>query len=497
MAGRQDEQSDVVVALDIFECDACGSAPGYPSYRHPGDSLEGRVVISTKSTLQFSLIEVLFQGLQSTNVFVYGWEHHKLESSAVQPFTGSRTTVRARNLFMSIKYGAALDSIQQHDDEDGWKRYSCSFSFVIPSVFWCPHDNTPSLCCSLPPSFGTARSAPVALSPAPALSITYAVGARIRYREKDDSTVRHAEAREPVNILPYLAAEPPTDIQDFPGEFVLSGTTPLWKHALLGGRLGSVVFNASEPLPLVYSASTPLATTECTLSITVHPVSMSLARVRNLSFTVRPATRAKTFYSVAPMPCVPRQTDLTGKAIIRLHDDVVKLAEQRFSDIEWEYRPAGAVTGTPPPYERQPSEPGGTRAPSSTSRSSWSSGRLSSGGGSACGSDHSHEGVWRASLKLAISPPERLVPAFCTSLIARSYSLLLRIRAGGVYGRSCDLELPLQVLYAPPPHPNPRSAMDDRVSSPCEGPDALLAQEDTLPAYDDASTTSRYLGQGP
>lgn len=49
-------------SIDIFECGACGSEPGRPSYRHPGDSLEGRVVISSKTILQVEMIEVRLQG---------------------------------------------------------------------------------------------------------------------------------------------------------------------------------------------------------------------------------------------------------------------------------------------------------------------------------------------------------------------------------------------------------------------------------------------------
>lgn len=57
-------RNSVDCSIEIFECNACGSDPGQlePSGRRPGDSLEGQVVISAPTELQFDTMEVLFQG---------------------------------------------------------------------------------------------------------------------------------------------------------------------------------------------------------------------------------------------------------------------------------------------------------------------------------------------------------------------------------------------------------------------------------------------------
>lgn len=334
----------------------------------------------------------------------------------------------------------------------------------------------------LPPSFSTARTGPNRWNdcPRPAISIEYNLHALVRYHESYDTALRRVEVTKPIKFLPYTEVEPPTYTEHFPQEFVLNETIALRKHAL-GGGLGHMVVSAGEPPPLIYPSSASSASTECTVSVTVRPSSLPPARLRNLSFHVKPAIRAKTFYSTNILPCMPRQTDLAGKALIRLHDEVAKLAEQRFSSLKWDYMPPSSdVRGTPPAYEASAMEDSRSSF-SGTSTDSSAGPTLSLGRSGSCGphnfSPDGHRGTWRASFKLAIDPSEVLVPAFCGSLISRSYSLLFRMRVSGAHGKNCDLELPLQVVYLPPQHSVP-GVVPEQPTGPCKGPAALLAQQD-------------------
>jgi hypothetical protein len=66
----------------------------------------------------------------------------------------------------------------------------------------------------------------------------------------------------------------------------------------------------------------------------------------------------KTFYSTVPMSCIPKQADVTRDSPIRLHNDTIKLEEQRVSDIEWEYTPKGVTEDRPPAYQKVTAEDG-------------------------------------------------------------------------------------------------------------------------------------------
>lgn len=317
----------------------------------------------------------------------------------------------------------------------------------------------------LPPSFDTARQRPSRWNETnrPLLSITYSLVACIHYHENGHSALHHVEVQEPVNYLPYAEVQPPTPIEDFPGEFVFSELIKLRKHAL-GGHLGAARLSASEPPPLIYSSPISAPSTEFEVFIIIHPISLPLCVLQNLSFDVKPAIRAKTVYSTTPMTCMTKQSDLAEDTLNHVHDDVTKLEERRFSDLEW----------------RQILESGLDDMPTTDEALASSGPQILSGQNGLRGKPNerhgAYDGVWKASITVVIKPPELLVPAFCGSLIARSYSLLLRIRVRGAYGRKCGLELPLRVAHIP--HQSMPRCLPEQTSGSCKGPVALLAQED-------------------
>lgn len=57
-------------------------------------------------------------------------------------------------------------------------------------------------------------------------------------------------------------------------------------------------------------------------------------------------------------------------------------------------------------------------------------------------------GRWTSNWTIPIEIDLRLLPTFCSSLVARLYSLMVRVRVTGVRQESFDLEVPLQVIHS-------------------------------------------------
>lgn len=338
----------------------------------------------------------------------------------------------------------------------------------MPSFFEYLSGTKPLLCSALPPSFDTSTPGltPWHQVPPPRLAIAYQLNARVQYREGGTTEPCRIEATRPIHII----ANPPAHAERFPGDFAAARRATLSKHAL-GGRLGAIDVCASEPPPLIQLSSTLLASTQSTLSVTVDAASMSQARLQRISLHVRPAIRQKTFHSANAMKCLPNEADRAANNLLRLHEHAIPLSDQRFSNLDWKFQSQGMAMHPPPTYDDSESvmQDLGTIA-------SRSSGVLSPSEQQSDTSKVSLHGTWTAFLELPIKPPETLVPAFCGRHMARSYSLVLRVRVNGAHGKIPDLELPLQVVHPPPP-PTGQAPTHEQVSGLCKGPDGLLALE--------------------
>ena len=66
-------------------------------------------------------------------------------------------------------------------------------------------------------------------------------------------------------------------------------------------------------------------------------------------------------------------------------------------------------------------------------------------------------GKWITVLDIPIEVHARLLPTFCSSIVARQYSIILRVKVGGVRQVSFDLEVPLQVIHSSPDTPQSAS----------------------------------------
>lgn len=57
---------------------------------------------------------------------------------------------------------------------------------------------------------------------------------------------------------------------------------------------------------------------------------------------------------------------------------------------------------------------------------------------------------WSATIRLPITFPSIILPTFCSAIVARQYSLVMRARANGIHIKPFSLEIPMQVIYPPP-----------------------------------------------
>lgn len=346
-----------------------------------------------------------------------------------------------------------LNSIEIQEKKDGPSNYSFPFFFVIPLGTELVDRENPILCRMLPPSLKISHSQP------DSQTITYQIHAVVGYRAKHSAVVSETDERldttRTIDFLPYSEAQPPTHVSDFPDEFTLKASSPIWRH-VLGGRLGSLNVIASEPLPLAYSPYHDQPTTECALSIVVH-APLAIQRLRTVSLDMSLAIRIKTFYSTEPLPCLPSQALLAQNALVRLHDQTVKLRRKEYTQLDWIYCPRLEST-EPPSYER-------------SERDDALGGDFASLGDVAHG-DH----TWKTLVKVPIEPSVALLPSFCSSFIARSYSLLLHLRVTGIRTQVIDLEVPLQVVHKRPAQVRMDSVHEEGSGS-CIGPAGLLAQE--------------------
>ena len=234
--------------------------------------------------------------------------------------------------------------------------------------------------------------------------------------------LRRVEASKDINILPYSEPPPPTNTSDYPDEFIASVTSSLRLYRFRP-CVGTLSASIEEPKPLVYSNSISTSATETTLRISLEGFTLNLERLQRLSIRIKSGIRAKTFYSAIPITCMPNQSDLALKSLLRLHDDVMELEEQRYGKLEWE--------------------------PS-----------------------------WSTSLRIRIAPAQALPPSFCSVLVARSYSLITRVSFDGMYMKDVDFEMPLQVIYPFERRFEEDTSIQSLRSNPCQGVLAILSREE-------------------
>jgi hypothetical protein len=145
--------------------------------------------------------------------------------------------------------------------------------------------------------------------------------------------------------------------------------------------------------------------------------------------------RVKTFFSVKSFPRLPSQTLLGSFSEMRLRDGSIKLETQYVRDVSWGYRfSLGSQTDA---------------TPASQLGLSISNKVASENGNGQVSMTSEPNGKWISNWTVPIEVDGRLLPTFCSSLVARFYTLIVRVKVAGARPETFDLEVPLQVIHTP------------------------------------------------
>ena len=364
-------------------------------------------------------------------------------------------------------YHPALASAVQTKSPSGSHQWSSDFAFLIPEITDRLTAGSPEICELLPPSFISGPLFPrLSGRPNPRSDVIYSLHVTVEYMHRIGTeglsgSWKRLEHEQQFDFLPYIEVQSPTNIGSFPLEFITHINIPVWR-SFLGGYLGSIELATSEPEPLKYASVSSPASTYCVLTFSIGASPRIYRRLRKLEIKIQPLVRAKTYYTTEEIHCPPRQTSLTHQGLLRLQDSVMRLPPESFSAITWRYLPVGQseTAGELPPLYSESAMPLPLPPPSMT------------GSGEA--------GIFRASIILAVQPVEALLPTFCSHLMARSYTLLMKLLMNGLYCKAVDLEVPLQVAYPRPTaqadDPSPNSSLERR-DSRCRGVKRLLGED--------------------
>lgn len=237
------------------------------------------------------------------------------------------------------------------------------------------------------------------------IRISYHLHMMAKYQISACTEPNIISALERVTVLPFTEAQPPMYTQDFSTEFVESLSRVI-RTSLFGSTLGTLTVSTQEPPALVYNdfpfsgSSTAL---DFQIELDAAENGETYQRLRRLTFNIDGVIRIKTFFSATTFPCLPSQTLLTSQGKIRLLDEVVKLEPQSTSGFHWQYLQ---------------------------------------------GAEQSR---WRTIISIPIHIRPRLSPTFYSSLVARLYTLIIRLKVLNAYNRKpFELEVPVQVVYRPP-----------------------------------------------
>jgi hypothetical protein len=344
--------------------------------------------------------------------------------------------------FLSQTLDIQSSQINQPDMSPNGFSTSILFHFMISTRLPAPDYRSPEHCLQLPPSIelGSVMVDNETRNRFAQPSISYAVRALITFVGRDDDATIPVEASVPIILMSHTKEFPPTDTVDFPAEFKLQESKSI-KWSLFGRSLGNLVISMQEPRPVTYDATALAGFTECRLALELLPSGYEdvVPALQNMRITIHSLVRTKTFYSVKSFPRLPSQTLLSDDGKTRMRDEVLKLEKREISHVAWGYKysSVGSVS-----VENESAED--LHLKKSTSISSQSE------------ILQAPDGKWTASCNHSIRINGRLLPTFCSSLVARLYTIIVRVKVSGIRKEFFDLEVPLQVV-----HTSPRAMLDN------------------------------------
>jgi hypothetical protein len=323
--------------------------------------------------------------------------------------------------------------------------YIVPYHFVIPK--WALlKDTVPNQCLSLPPSISIGQALPwhqeseVYAQP----NISYHLRALVKYHTANDAEIQTLEAWKEIRIVPITEILPPTDTQDFAAEFVES-QTQTFRTSMFGSATYSMTLSMSEPPAITLQDMRMRGTTTAELAIDIKAAEGSIDErsvnrlpqtIRKLTFKIEPIFRAKTFYSTSPFKKLPGQTMLTLKGTLRLRDELMKLGTLYPNPDSWQYLPQNQKS---------------SYAEAARRFSTLSAKSARSGNGSVSpGISSNPPGSWSTRIRVPLVVPADIPPTFCSALVARQYSLIIRTKISSISVKPFTLEIPMQIIYSPP-----------------------------------------------
>ena len=139
------------------------------------------------------------------------------------------------------------------------------------------------------------------------------------------------EAWEEIKLLPYTEEFPPSDIRDFPAEFVQCMSNN-FKTSIFSRLSNTMTISSDEPAALQLGKASCMTNLEILVEVEAAPdeadtahVDRLVSRIQKLTFEIKVELRAKTFHSTAIFPKLPSHSMLSDQGPLRLHDQFLKL----------------------------------------------------------------------------------------------------------------------------------------------------------------------------
>ncbi|KFY03633.1 hypothetical protein V490_00113, partial [Pseudogymnoascus sp. VKM F-3557] len=226
-------------------------------------------------------------------------------------------------------------------------------------------------------------------------SIAYYLRATVRLNTSGGAGSKTVDTSLPVIITPYTQEYPPTEITDFPTEFN-EQETKVMRRYLMSRRLGAMTASMREPPALTYDVQSAHACTEASVKLELEFESSSeVYRIlQNLTFNICPLIRIKTFYTLQSFRRLPSKDLLSLEGAMRFRDEMIKLDRKDVQGVSWKFvlQQSSQAPETQPTIATPP------------------------------------VGKWTAQLPVPITADTRLLPTFCTSVVARLYAIIIQVK---------------------------------------------------------------------
>lgn len=228
-------------------------------------------------------------------------------------------------------------------------------------------------------------------------------------------TMKQVQCKREVYVMPRVLAEPPLQIENFPGEYTTTSERTLKRH-FWTHSLGKLHIMSLEPPPLNMSTNAPRAATKATIRLTFHPDIAPQASLSPLEWTVIVKQRlmTRTFYPTRPYKSAPTKLSTKNNSEACMSNSLTAPETRKYSALCWRRRRIYSTSI----IRSNTSEDEDAPAPV----------------------------PWTTTVTVPVSASKELLPDFLSPLGARWYALQLQISVAGLAQSTLLLELPAQVI---------------------------------------------------